>query len=175
MKCKNMVALHFISKHEFRLKCDILNHCFNKLAEQVKTKGLCAENYAASVCELSEKRILTTDPLSHSDVYVFRKWEWKVYSNNHQTDKFSRIKKPTSLLQFFRMNLEKCHVSYLHTVKQGYMNPACWMAMVTEICMVVPNICGTSVRNLLHFTILVPRLLSFVPKALKNLCLSPCH
>ena len=63
MKCKNMVALHFISKHEFRLTCDILNHCFNKLAEQVKTKGLCAENYAASVREVSEKRILTTDPL----------------------------------------------------------------------------------------------------------------
>lgn len=58
-----MVALHFISKHEFRLTCDILNHCFNKLAEQVKTKGLCAENYAASVREVSEKRILTTDPL----------------------------------------------------------------------------------------------------------------
>jgi len=42
-----MVALHFISKYDFRLTCVIL--CFNKLAEQVKTKGLCAENYAASV------------------------------------------------------------------------------------------------------------------------------
>jgi len=63
MKCKNMMVVHFISKHEFRMTCDILNHCFNKLAEQVKTKGLCAENYAASVCEASEKRILTTDSL----------------------------------------------------------------------------------------------------------------
>ena len=76
------------------------------MSRTTKDKRLCVEDYAASVSEVSEKRILTTDPPSHSDVYVFRKWEWKVHSNNHQTDKFSRSKKPTSLLQFLRMNLE---------------------------------------------------------------------
>jgi len=42
---------------------------------------------------------------------------------------------------------------------QGYTNPGGQVAMATEFCTVGSNICGCPVRNLLHVTLLVPRIL----------------
>lgn len=47
------------------------------------------------------------------------------------------------------------------------MNPACWVAMMTEFCRVVPNICGASVWNLLLVTLLLPRIL-MAPRCFEN-------
>jgi hypothetical protein len=39
------------------------------------------------------------------------------------------------------------------------MNPRHQVTMMTTFCVVVHNICGSSVQNLLHVTILAPRIL----------------
>ena len=45
---------------------------------------------------------------------------------------------------------------------QGYTTPGGQAAMATEFCTVGSNICGCPVRNLLHFTLLVPRILRWL-------------
>jgi hypothetical protein len=47
-------------------------------------------------------------------------------------------------------------------LKQGCTNPGLQVAMVTKFCTVVPNICGSSVWDLLHATLLVPRILRWL-------------
>ena len=42
---------------------------------------------------------------------------------------------------------------------QGYTNPESQVAMATEFCTVGSNICRCPLRNLLHVTLLVPRIL----------------
>ena len=45
---------------------------------------------------------------------------------------------------------------------QGCTNPACQIARVTRFCSVAPNICGLSAWNLLHFTLLAPRIFGWL-------------
>jgi hypothetical protein len=47
------------------------------------------------------------------------------------------------------------------SVVQGCTNPRCQVTQVTKFYMVVPNICGYSVWNFHHVTLLVPRILKF--------------
>ena len=52
------------------------------------------------------------------------------------------------------------YIALLSRIKQGCTNPARQVAMATELCMVAPNICGTTLRNLIHFTRVVPKVIS---------------
>jgi len=56
---------------------------------------------------------------------------------------------------------------------QGCTNPGFQVASVTKFCMVPPNICGDSVGYVFHVILLVPRILIWLLKILKN-C-APLH
>lgn len=43
-------------------------------------------------------------------------------------------------------------------VREGCTNPACCVAMATELCTVVPNMFGSAVWNFLHVILLGPRI-----------------
>jgi hypothetical protein len=45
---------------------------------------------------------------------------------------------------------------------QEYTNPGCQIAQATDVLMVATEICGSSVKNLLHATFLVPRILRWL-------------
>jgi hypothetical protein len=47
-------------------------------------------------------------------------------------------------------------------VLQGCRNHGCQVAWVTKFYMPKPNVCGSSVRNLLHVTFLVSRILRWL-------------
>jgi hypothetical protein len=55
---------------------------------------------------------------------------------------------------------ENKYFSYLFQdgPEQGYTNPWCHITMVCKLCKVATNICGSSVWNLFHVTILAPRI-----------------
>jgi hypothetical protein len=69
--------------------------------------------------------------------------------------------------QIFSQNCETQSYSYTNILHQGCTNPRCQVAWVTKFFMVVPNICESSVWNLLHVTLLVSQLLRWL--LLKNL------
>ena len=46
--------------------------------------------------------------------------------------------------------MHNCNLSLLKLCT----NPGCQVAKATEFCMVAPNICGASVRTLIHITLL---------------------
>jgi hypothetical protein len=52
----------------------------------------------------------------------------------------------------------KCNLHTLKCVRQGCINHRCNTAMATKFCMVVPNICGFKIQNLLHVTLLMARI-----------------
>jgi hypothetical protein len=58
--------------------------------------------------------------------------------------------------------------------KQGYTNPGRQVAVATNICAVAPDICGSSVWNLLHVTHLAPRILRRLLD-FWNICVSLCE
>ena len=45
---------------------------------------------------------------------------------------------------------------------QGYINPGHHVIPATKLCVVMPNICGSSVCNLLHLHFLVPKCLRWL-------------
>jgi len=53
---------------------------------------------------------------------------------------------------------------------QGFTIPGCQVAMVTNFCMVAPNLCGSSVWNLSHVTLLTNRTVEVASRFLKNSC-----
>jgi hypothetical protein len=55
-------------------------------------------------------------------------------------------------------NKTKNSTFYTHT-HTGCTNPGCQVPMSTKFCVVVPNICGSSVWKLLRVTLLAPRIL----------------
>jgi len=50
----------------------------------------------------------------------------------------------------------------LHLKRRGCTHPTSQIAQVTKFCMVAHNICGTSVWNLFHVTLLAPRILKWI-------------
>jgi len=50
---------------------------------------------------------------------------------------------------------------YKHFIRGAQIPGA--RSLATRFCVVAPNICGSSVWNLLHITVLVPRILSWLP------------
>jgi len=50
-----------------------------------------------------------------------------------------------------------CQTLYMG-IKQGCTNPRCMVAVVTKVCTLVFNNCEASVWNLLHVTLIAPRL-----------------
>ena len=54
--------------------------------------------------------------------------------------------------------------------EQGYTNPGRQVTRTTKFCAVAPNIFGSSVWNLLHVTILAPRILRWLLNFKKNIC-----
>jgi len=48
-------------------------------------------------------------------------------------------------------------------LNQGYTNPGCQVDVATKCCMVTPNVDGTLAWNILHVTILEPRILRWLP------------
>lgn len=46
--------------------------------------------------------------------------------------------------------------------QQGCTNSGCHITLVIKFCTMVPNICGSSMRNLLHVTILAPKILRWL-------------
>ena len=52
----------------------------------------------------------------------------------------------------------------------GVHNPERQVAMATKFHTVAPNICGSSVRNLLHVTLLAPRSLRWLLHFFKKFC-----
>ena len=55
-------------------------------------------------------------------------------------------------------------------VQQGCTNPGCNVARVTIFCAVAPNITGSTVRNWLPVTLLLPRILRKLLDFWKNMC-----
>ena len=51
---------------------------------------------------------------------------------------------------------------------QGYTNPGFQVAWLRKFCMVAPNICEGSIGNVLHVTLVVPRILIWVLDILKK-------
>ena len=51
---------------------------------------------------------------------------------------------------------------------QGRMNPGRQVARLTKFCSAAPNMCGSSVWNLLHVIFLAPRILRQILEFLKN-------
>lgn len=62
----------------------------------------------------------------------------------------------------------QCHIFVHHCIilqkafVQGYVNPRHHVAPATKLCVVMPNMCGSSVCNLLHVTFLVPKSLRWL-------------
>lgn len=52
-------------------------------------------------------------------------------------------------------------------LSQGFTNPRWWVARMSKSSTVAPNICRSSVRNLLHVTPVTPRILRWVINFLK--------
>ena len=51
----------------------------------------------------------------------------------------------------------------LCNISEGFLNPGPQVAWVTKYCMVAPYICGSSVWNLLYVTLLMHRILRWLP------------
>jgi len=47
-------------------------------------------------------------------------------------------------------------------LRWGYTDIRCLVAAATKFCTVAPNICGPSFWNMLHVTLLVPRILRWL-------------
>jgi hypothetical protein len=54
-------------------------------------------------------------------------------------------------------------VHFLQCLVQGCTNAGHQVAVVTKVCTVVRNVCGSSVWNLLHVNVLAPRILKWLP------------
>jgi len=48
-------------------------------------------------------------------------------------------------------------------------NPGCQVALVTKLCSVVADVCGSSVWNVLHFICLAPKILKCLLGFLGNM------
>jgi hypothetical protein len=68
--------------------------------------------------------------------------------------------------RFFISNLSV----HLNVLGQKYTYPTCQAIMLTKFFMVMPYICVSSVYDLCHVTVLVPRVLKWLLNFLKNLC-----
>ena len=58
----------------------------------------------------------------------------------------------------------------ISVIIQGCTNPGRQVARTTKVCTVAPNICGFLVWNLLHITLMAPRILSWLLYFFKNMC-----
>jgi len=77
------------------------------------------------------------------------------------------IKKKTSSGLCWRYLLKQ--KKKIHRLQQGCTNP--WRQVTgATICTVKPDICGSSVRHLIHVTLLAPRILWWRLSSCKNLC-----
>jgi hypothetical protein len=47
-------------------------------------------------------------------------------------------------------------------LNQGRTNPGRQVAVATKFCTVIPSICGSSVWNFFHVTLLAPRILTWL-------------
>jgi hypothetical protein len=61
----------------------------------------------------------------------------------------------------------------IHHLNQCCTNIVCQVTQATKICVVAPNVCGSSVWNLLYFTLLAPRILRWLPVFFGQF-LNPC-
>jgi hypothetical protein len=59
--------------------------------------------------------------------------------------------------------LTQCEETLQIYLQQGYRNPRHDVTKTTKFCTVVSNICGPSVWNLFHVTLMAPRLLKLLP------------
>jgi hypothetical protein len=50
-------------------------------------------------------------------------------------------------------------ITLIYTLQQVCTNPGLQVTRATKFCTVVPNTCGSSAWNLLHVTLLAPRIL----------------
>jgi hypothetical protein len=63
-----------------------------------------------------------------------------------------------------------CHFIHLAALTTRSHKSHVQVAQATKFCTVTTNICGSSLWNLLHVTLLVPRILEVAPRFLENVC-----
>jgi len=90
----------------------------------------------------------------------FEMWnaDTKIISHVKKTNVVKNVKK---IFIIITVNNTLIYMSEtrIYGIRQQCTNSVCQITMTTEFCTVVPNICGYSVWNLVHVTILVHRIL----------------
>jgi hypothetical protein len=72
-----------------------------------------------------------------------------------------------SITGFMNVTISWCskcnkNVMFLKDLKRGYTNPGSQDTLVTELCVVVPDVCRSSVSNLPYVTCLASRILNWL-------------
>lgn len=65
-------------------------------------------------------------------------------------------------------------ISLYSSPQQGCTNSVCQVTLVIKFCTTVPNICGSSMRNLLHVTLTAPKILRLLLDFLKICATQVC-